>query len=47
MKNKMGKRGGEEKMLPFHVPYFHVREAIADFPAAHTHLGVKFDFTDF
>lgn len=34
-------------MLPFHVLCFHVHEAIADFHAAHTHLGVKFDFTDF
>lgn len=40
-------RREEEKMLPFHVPCFHVHEAIADFPAAHTHLGAKFDFTDF
>ena len=40
-------RGGEEKILPFHVPRPHVLGAIADFPAAHTHLGVKFDFTDF
>lgn len=34
-------------MLPFHVLCSLVHEAIADFPAAHTRLGVKFDFTDF
>ena len=33
-----------EKMLPFHVLCSLAREAIADFPAAHTRLGVKFDF---
>lgn len=48
MKSATGKRGEEgRKCCHFtsHVP--HVHEAIADFPAAHTHLGVKFDFADF
>lgn len=43
----MEKRGEGRRTLPFHVSCSHVREAIAGFPAAHTHLGVKFDFTDF
>lgn len=47
MKSAWRREGREERMLPFHVSYSHGREAIADFPAAHTHLGVKFDFTDF
>lgn len=33
-----------EKMLPFHVLCSLAHEATADFPAAHTHLSVKFDF---